>query len=106
MGVSVNLNTSMLMKEMFPMMLVLSLACKLAAHDYYFMQLPPIHLLSAPLHVPTCWSVPYSCTFHLYYGLGPMRRHSLFGARILNPLTLPAAKARPDNFAEIFQAKA
>ena len=29
------------------MMLVLSLACTLAANEYHFMQLPPIHLLSA-----------------------------------------------------------
>ena len=56
MGVSINLY--MLMKEIyslkFPMMLVLSLACTLAACGYYFMQLPPIHLLSAVSRVPTC----------------------------------------------------
>ena len=37
------------------------------------MQLPPIYLLSALSHVPTCWSVPYPCTFHLYFGLGSVR---------------------------------
>ena len=54
------------------MMLVLSLACTLAAHDYYFMQLPPILLLSALSHIPMCGSVPYPCTFHQYFGLGSM----------------------------------
>ena len=42
------------MKDMFPMMLVLSLACTLAAHAYYSMELPPIHLLFALSYVPTC----------------------------------------------------
>ena len=42
------------MKEMFPMMSVVSLACTLAAHAYYSMQLPPIHLLSALSYVATC----------------------------------------------------
>ena len=42
------------MKDMFPMMLVLSLACTLAAHTYYSMQLPSIHLLFALSYVPTC----------------------------------------------------
>ena len=41
-------------------MLVLSLACALAAHGYYLMQLPPIHSLSAVSNVATCWSVPLS----------------------------------------------
>ena len=59
---------------MFPMMLVLSLACTLAAHAYYSMQLPPIHLLFALPYVPT-----YLCTFQLYYGLGHMRPPSTSG---------------------------
>ena len=50
----VSINLYMLMKEMFPMMLVLSLAGILAAHDYYFMQLPPSYLLSVLSHIPTC----------------------------------------------------
>ena len=44
-------------------MLVLSLACTLAAHGYYLMQLPPIHSLSAVSNVATCWSV--SLSMHL-----------------------------------------
>ena len=52
MGVSGNLD--MLMKEIFPIMLVLSRACTHAAHDYYLMQLPPIHILFALSHVPIC----------------------------------------------------
>ena len=52
------------------MMLVLLRACTLAAHAYYSMQLPPIHLLFALPYVVTCRSVPYLCTFQLYYGLG------------------------------------
>ena len=39
---------------MFPMMLVLSPARTLAAHAYYSMQLPPIHLLFALPYFPTC----------------------------------------------------
>ena len=62
------------------MTLVLSLAGTLAAHDYYFMQLPAIYLLSALSHVPTCWSVPYPCTYHLYFGLGSVRPPLTFWA--------------------------
>ena len=62
------------------MMLVLSRACTLAAHAYYSMQLPPIHLLFALPYVLTCWSVPYLCTFQLYYGLGYVRPPLTFWA--------------------------
>ena len=60
MGAGINLY--MLIEEIFqmfgplmgiPVMLVFSLACTLAENDYYFMQLPPIHLLSALSHIPT-----------------------------------------------------
>ena len=59
---------------MFPMMLVLSLACTLAA---------PIHLLFALPYVPTCTM-----------GLDTCARHSFLGAQILFTLsfsTHPAA---------------
>ena len=70
----------MYIKDMFPMMLVLSHACTLAAHPYYSMQLPPIHLLFALPYVVTCWSVPYLCTFYRYYGLGYVRPPLIFWA--------------------------
>ena len=75
------INLYMLIKDMFPMMLVLSLACTLAAHAYYSMQLPPIHCdpLFALPYVPTCWSVPYLCTFQQYYAPAT----HVLGARIL-----------------------
>ena len=44
----------MKIKDMFPMMFVLSRACTLAAHAYYSMQLPPIRLLFALPYVVTC----------------------------------------------------
>ena len=47
---------------------------------HYFMQLPPIYLLSALSHVPTWSSVPYPCTFHLYFGLGSVRPPLTFWA--------------------------
>ena len=76
----VNINLNMKIKDMFPMMLVLSLACTPAAHAYYSMQLPPIHLLFALPYVPTCWSVPYVCTVQLYYGLGYVQPPPTFWA--------------------------
>ena len=62
------------------MTLVLSVACTLAAHDYYFMHLPAIYLLSALSHIPYVLisapiHVPTTCTL----GLDPCARHSLFG---------------------------
>ena len=57
------------------------------------MQLPPIHFLSfyLPFHTsPTCLSVPYLCTFHLYYGLGyvaPAAATHFLGVRILITLS-------------------
>ena len=70
------------MTEMFPMLLVLSLPCTLAAHAYYSMQLPPIHHLFQylPFHtsppVDQCpIYVPSTCTM----GLDPCARHPLFG---------------------------
>ena len=58
------------------MMLVMSLACTLAAHDYYFMQFTfyqPFHTSprvdQCPIHAPS------TCTL----GLDPCARHSLFG---------------------------
>ena len=60
------------------MMLVLSRACTLAAHAYYSMQLPPIHLLftlsmSPPDQCPIY--APSNCTM----GLDMCARHPLFG---------------------------
>ena len=51
------------------------LVLPLAAHDYYLMQLPPIHLLSSP-RVDQCpiYS-PSTCTM----GLDLCDRHSIFG---------------------------
>ena len=79
----VSIKSNMLTKEMFPMVLVLSKTCTIAAHDYCLLQLPPIHLLSpflsdtsqpvnqCPIHAPS------TCTM----GLDPCARHSLFGRK-------------------------
>ena len=89
MSISINLN--MLMKEMFPMML----ASSLAAHGYYFMQLPPIHLLSALSRVPSPVDqcpiyAPSTCTMAWIHAPAI----HFFGARILITLSFsihPAA---------------
>ena len=53
--------------------------CFTWSHHYYSIQLPTIHLLSALSYVPTCWSVPYLCTFTCTMGLDTCARHPLFG---------------------------
>ena len=77
MGVRINLNREM--KEMFPMMLVLSLACTLDAHDCYLMQLPPIYPLSAISYVPHVGQCPIHAPSTCTMGLDLYARHSLFG---------------------------
>ena len=58
------------------MTLVLSLSCTLAAHDYYFMQLPTFYLpFHTSLRADQCPThVLSTCTL----GLDPCARHSLF----------------------------
>ena len=60
--------------------------CSLATYPFFssskllLYASPTIYLLSALSHVPTCWSVPYPCTFHLYFGLGSVRLPLTFWA--------------------------
>ena len=81
MGVSINLY--LLMKEMFHS-IPDDVGIVTCMHTWCtWLYADPTHLPSiCPFTRPQCWSVPYPCTFYLYFGLGSVCPPLTFWAHI------------------------